>query len=450
MMSIPLLSVCLATLMALFRDPDVSTRVSQDDLTLLIRETGAALLDPRLSATSELDDATASQMARAINKVRFGDCRATLGVGAIATNEILFSFNPKLAVQAATGASRHTSLLALMALQQQLSLEAAPPDCDEAFNGRLSRVVSKLFQRVIKAEETVNEPFGASTVDLEAIVCSMDDLLVACHEAESEGVDEQSTSSCKQMVDMLVQSIAKARGAQFLIDQMEELGIDPDSSSLGRAVALVCEAIGERTTTRRVEEAPVEAPHISAPSPSLPSTAPKSPSKDVATLVSTLGNAAPGQKRDAALEALRDYKASYGDNELNTHLEQVSAPFRAFIQAQLAEDDRSQQQQQQPSTTTAGAESGSMSERLRNLRSRLQATELAVQSAVQAPPPPPTKPRSSRASLLAQPSPSKLAVRLRPDSSSSSTATTTIGSSMGRAAALRARLEAVKKNKTVD
>jgi hypothetical protein len=69
-LSIPLLSVGLATLMALFRDPDLSRNVSQDDLTVLIRETGTALLDPRLASSSNLDEATASQMVRAINKVR--------------------------------------------------------------------------------------------------------------------------------------------------------------------------------------------------------------------------------------------------------------------------------------------------------------------------------------------------------------------------------------------
>jgi hypothetical protein len=70
LMSIPLLSVCLATLMALFRDHELSANVSQDNLTLLIRETGTALLDTRLSSSSDLDEATASQMVRAINKVR--------------------------------------------------------------------------------------------------------------------------------------------------------------------------------------------------------------------------------------------------------------------------------------------------------------------------------------------------------------------------------------------
>jgi len=69
-MSVPLLSVCLATLMALFRDPDLSVLISLEDLMLLIREAGTALLDSRLAASSELDEATSSQMVRAINKVR--------------------------------------------------------------------------------------------------------------------------------------------------------------------------------------------------------------------------------------------------------------------------------------------------------------------------------------------------------------------------------------------
>lgn len=69
-MSIPLLSVCLATLMALFRDNELSPNVSQDNLMALVRQTGTALLDNRLGASSVLDEATASQMVRALNKVR--------------------------------------------------------------------------------------------------------------------------------------------------------------------------------------------------------------------------------------------------------------------------------------------------------------------------------------------------------------------------------------------
>lgn len=73
-MSIPLLSVTLAALMALFREPRLSHNVTQDALALLIREAAKALLDPRLAMSShhesQLDESTSSQMVRAINKVK--------------------------------------------------------------------------------------------------------------------------------------------------------------------------------------------------------------------------------------------------------------------------------------------------------------------------------------------------------------------------------------------
>ena len=137
MMSIPLLSVCLAALMALFRDPQMSRLVTQDDLALLIRETGSALLDDRLTATSELDEATATQMARAINKVGYKNCLRAPCTMQFSPN-MYFSMQ-QLAVQAATGATRHVALLALMALQQQLSLEVTGPYDSETFSSRLSR-----------------------------------------------------------------------------------------------------------------------------------------------------------------------------------------------------------------------------------------------------------------------------------------------------------------------
>ena len=114
----PLLSLSLATLMALFRDPDFAKKVSQEELTLMIRQAATFLLDARLSSSEQLDESKGKQMGQAINK---------------------------LAVQAATGSERHTSFLALMTLQQQLILDTADDSVDDEFLGRLSRVVTKLF-----------------------------------------------------------------------------------------------------------------------------------------------------------------------------------------------------------------------------------------------------------------------------------------------------------------
>jgi hypothetical protein len=70
--------------MAIFRSDDLATKVVVDDLTLLIREAGKALLDKRLATSSfasegsKLDEATSTQMVRAINKVSFDSLGCTV------------------------------------------------------------------------------------------------------------------------------------------------------------------------------------------------------------------------------------------------------------------------------------------------------------------------------------------------------------------------------------
>jgi hypothetical protein len=63
--------------MALFRSDDLASTLLQGEVTALIKEAGKALLDPRLASSSSsvdpsrLDEATSTQMVRAINKVRY-------------------------------------------------------------------------------------------------------------------------------------------------------------------------------------------------------------------------------------------------------------------------------------------------------------------------------------------------------------------------------------------
>lgn len=388
----------------------------------------------------------------------------------------------QLAVQAATGAARHTALLSLMTLQQQLSLELNDEDT-AAFNSRLSRVITKLFARVVKAEEGGPNPFSPDVLDTEALLCAMEDQLVACQQAEHYASPEimESIDACNDMARMLVLSIIKYHGdASFVRTLMDDLGIDSQASALGLLVSS-CEeeaAVSESEHWSDARQEPLLEPAANA----LPLARPtERPPKDVASLVSALGSAPQGPERDAALDALRDHIATHGKEELNAHLAQVSSPFRSFIEGELGPDPS-------PEKPIVLQRSGSsMSERLRNLRSRLQATELVVQTVVDEKPsespaiietkskspvakiPSPTKiPSPRHSSKLSQPSPSKLA---QPSSSkipgtlpSASSQTlrerllaaqdsrktvpqpsTTGGStSSGRAAALRARLEAVK------
>lgn len=360
-----------------------------------------------------------------------------------------------------------------MTLQQQLSLASFDEET-AAFNSRLSRVVAKLFARVVKAEEGGSNPFAPDILDTEALLCAMEDLLVACQQAEHTASSEmlESIDACNDMVRMLVLAIIKAHGnACFVRTLLDDLGVDPHSSALGVLISsceeVAVESESEVWSDAREDPFPAEVEYA------LPT---ERPSQDVATLVSDLGSAPQGPVRDAALDALRDHIATHGKEELNAHLAQVSSPFRSFIEGELGPDPS-------PEKSMLLQRSGSsMSERLRNLRSRLQATELSVQTVVEESPavikaksessvskiPFPTKiPSPARySSKLSKPSPSKLAqpssskiagvpssaqtLRERllaaQDSRKAETQSSTTGESTasGRAAALRARLDAVK------
>jgi len=73
-LSVPLLSVSIAGLMAIFLDGKLASQVSPQSLSLVIYQGTASLLDRRLSATaspesSGLDSSTSKKMVKAINKV---------------------------------------------------------------------------------------------------------------------------------------------------------------------------------------------------------------------------------------------------------------------------------------------------------------------------------------------------------------------------------------------
>lgn len=74
-LSVPLLSVSIAGLMAIFLDGKLACQVNPQSLSLVIYQGTASLLDRRLSATatqeiSGLDSSTLKKMVKAINKVR--------------------------------------------------------------------------------------------------------------------------------------------------------------------------------------------------------------------------------------------------------------------------------------------------------------------------------------------------------------------------------------------
>jgi hypothetical protein len=323
--------------------------------------------------------------------------------------------NLQLAVQAATGATRHFSFEALITLQQQLCLNAEGSE-DALFNSRLSRVVAKLFARVVKAEAATYEPFSSSNVDMEAVICFLEDTLVACERAEEEDKPQDGIAATRNLAKLLVTAILKARGeTASMRTQMDDLEIDPASSALGKLLASCAMDLGLASSPARA-----------------------SSSRDVAALVSAVGNTPQGPERDAAIEALKRYKATHGYEALKNHLQDVSPAFRAFIVEQLSDDTS------KDTPETSGT--SSMSERIKNLRSKLNATEAVVQSAVDrvdSTDSPPLQTTKSPDSGVAPPSPSKLPTDGSNEGAQPTTASSSVRAFRERLAAAQDKITAV-------
>lgn len=362
-------------------------------------------------------------------------------------------------------------------LQLQLKLKTSVPEAsaeeDEVFTHRLSRVITKLFARVIRAEEGKNNPYSQSGMDVEALLCAVEDYLSCCHETKYKvpAPSIESIGVCTDMAKALIRSIIEAHGnSADLRRLMTDIEIN-DDSVLGQMVAACEDELGLSTPKRSVA---IE----STASPTSPpiSRQPQTPSRDVAVLVSKLGSAPSGAEREDALHAIRVYRAANGDEDIRAHLQQLSGPFREYIEEELGKDDDTGN----PASTSsgpAGMGTSSVSERIRNLRSRLEVTDMAVQRAIEDKPTSTTTTGGAlsqslspsgvptlKQSRLAAPTPSRLSSApsklptppsqsrlVQPAATSSSQtlrerlAARAEGSeSSSRAAALRARLEAVK------
>lgn len=320
---------------------------------------------------------------------------------------------------------------ALMTLQRQHSFTGS------LLNARLSRVVTKLFARVLKAEDANKNPW--ENTDLRIILVALNNHFEACneHEEVAAASDLDAIGACSKVGKSLVESLVKAYpGATAIREVMKRTGIHPVSSALGIVL---------------MEYAPVDdESHSSHHSPPRPAT----PSKGVGALVSALGSAQSEDEREISLRDLRQYISEHGDSEFHAHLEEISPAFRNFILEQLKEVAAVTERVENESNAS------NMAERLRNLRSRLPSNAAPKpQSRLPAPSPPKVSANSTAAassshsvdtasvSSRSETSRQSLQERLaavqqnRKNTLVQAETTSTAGS---RAAALRARLQATK------
>ena len=339
-MSIDLISLVLATIMAILREDTLSSQITQDALMLLIRQSAVVLLDPRLQAAvvvtdTSLDKLTREQIARAINKT---------------------------AIQAAISAPTHVSVQALMSLQVQCCVSIGHDDDGTSSGSRLSKVVSKLMARVLKSEGSRGQHFSSEAFDMEAVLCAIEDALQA-----TESMGKRSSSTCLDMIKTLLSAIIQpSNSSDEVRTVLCDLGMGPSDgalindvlSSVERDIGIVPAAVvdGTSTASLRVRE----------------NMAPLSDdfSHDLATLIN---NVASAEEKADPIQKLQQFVFSHPNVDLNSQLSALSAPFRAFILERL-----------QPAPPSSGATGGvlggggevsSVQERLKALKAKVDTSE---------------------------------------------------------------------------
>ena len=234
-----------------------------------------------------------------------------------------------------------------MVLQGQMRLLEAESPHEASFKGRLSRIVLKLFGKVIKAEEAATTPYSSPAMDFEALLYTTEDMLAAAP------LDTQRHREARDMAVSLMTSILKFRSAADVRELIGELGMSAANDGVWSVV------IGLDPCS------PSKMPKESVPaSPS---------SRDVAHLVSAIGSAPEGPTRVAAVNALRHYREHYGDDALTLHLNNVSENFSEYIWEQLILPEVSPSKSLSRDTVNLP-----MSARIRDLRSRLSISDVAA------------------------------------------------------------------------
>lgn len=332
-----------------------------------------------------------------------------------------------------------------MVLQGQMALLGAESPTEAAFKGRLSRIATKLFGKVIKTEESTITPYSSPDMDFEALLYTMEDMLATA----PSGAPRHREA--RDMAASLMTSILKFRSAADVRALIWELGMSPsDDGVLSVVMGLDFHSSSEGGNE---ESKPL--------SRGLPSVS--VPSRDVAHLVSAIGSAPEGPLRSAAIDELRRYRDKHGDDDLTSHLDNVSETFSEYIWEQLDLPVGSPSKSVSRDTFNMP-----MSARIRDLRSRLSVAEVAAPEVGHLPPerPNPTVtptriPTPSRipkgGAANSHPSTSALSLRERLAAAAQASglkATEQVEATSddlhplvqsSQAAALRARLQAVKR-----
>lgn len=368
----------------------------------------------------------------------------------------------------------------------------SPSDLSNAHH-RMSRIITKLFNRVLKAEGNEPNPFSSDEFDLEAVFTSLEMVLsksqspgaysvsgILSDTSDLTDLDSMAgdkMAPCKTMCNTFMIEVLKAKHVQNRATDIKfairKIGYIRDTFT-GRLFISCCNELGLDALV-----SPQKDPNNSTKD----TTIQEYDADHLSELIFAVGNAEEDDDRVHALEDLRDFMDSHPGIDLESHLSSLSASFRKFIMEQMKSPFKRPLRQSSRSllsglssvparenssssrtttattashtTTDSNKESMSMSEKLRYLKSKINAAEETAQSVIESgngrdmPLPPsekmtsPTTNFSSLRQRLAAAS-EKRTQTLSPEVPSSQHQPFE-SAALGNAAILRARLETVKR-----
>jgi hypothetical protein len=355
---------------------------------------------------------------------------------------------------------------------------------------RMSRIITKLFNRVLKAEGNETVSFDGDTFDMEGVLRSLDTAISksqphsSAHSvAMSEGSDLTDLDSmagdkmapCRNMCNILMIELLKAKHAQNKAAEVKialrAIGHIRETHA-GRLFISCCNELG-------LESLLSPAKGRSTPSQNFPASAgDKYDADQLSELIFAVGGAEEDDDRVNALEDLRSFVDAHPGINLESHLSGLSVPFRKYILEQMKSPFRPAMRQSSrsllsgytsvpsraastrsfPAVPETNQANMTMSEKLRYLKSKINAAEETAQSVIDTgntasrgplPPPEQTSPPSSNNySTLRQRLAAASEKRSQAISPESEQQVPFESAALGNAAILRARLESVKRMNT--
>ena len=220
----------------------------------------------------------------------------------------------QLAMLVARLPPRETSLSALILLQRSIisATDATQP-------GKISRVYSKLFDRIVKDEHQKNQPNPFGGVRLESLLYSLDWLLQTIKEIRaSKPESDELLKSSVGMSENIIVELVKCRG-DLVRESLEQLDLDNALELLQ-----VCKENG------RPQNHP--SPSRSRVGQKLSHTGKGS---HLAELVNNFAEAKDGPDQQVALVALCDFKKVNHDVDFEAHLSHLSPHFKEYLLDQV-------------------------------------------------------------------------------------------------------------------